>query len=124
MGLLKYQVGASVTGVMMLVLLVGGGLTVGMKLVPLYMDHSTIETLLDKLATEDGMADKRKGELVSLLENRLKLNQIRDFPLQENLEIEKTRNGTELKLNYEVRLPLVGNVDMIASFSKEIELRN
>ena len=120
----KYQVGASFAGWMLVIVLVVSAIVISAKLVPLYMDHSIIAKQMDAIAAEDGMAAKSKRELTAILKNKLKVNQIRDFPLEENLEVEKTRNGTVVRLNYEVRLPLIKNIDLIASFGKEVELRD
>ncbi|MBL4682297.1 MAG: DUF4845 domain-containing protein [Pseudomonadales bacterium] len=119
----KKQIGASLIGWMFIILALGTVATVGTKLVPLYVDHNTISNLMDKMAGEDGLADKRKSDLVKMMEGRMKLNNIRNFPLKENLEVERTKNGTDLKLNYEARVPFFQNIDFIATFSKEIELR-
>lgn len=119
----KKQIGASLIGWMFIILALGTVATVGTKLIPLYVDHNTISNLMDKLAAEDGQADKRKSDLIKTMKNRMKLNNIRNFPLKENLEVQRTKNGTDLKLNYEVRVPFFQNIDFIVTFSKEIELR-
>ena len=115
--------GASLGGWLFIILVLGTVATVGTKLMPLFLDHNTVANLMDKMSEEDGLADRRKTDIVKLLEGRLKLNNIRNFPLEENLEVDRTKNGTDVKLNYEVRVPFVKNVDFIATFSKEIELR-
>ena len=119
----KKEGGASLAGWLFILLVLGTVATVGTKLIPLYVDHNTISNLMDKMAKEDGLADKRKSDLVKLMGGRLKLNNIRNFPLDENIVIEKTKNGTDVILNYEVRVAFFGNVDLVASFGKEIELR-
>ena len=119
----RKQIGASLIGWMFLVLALGTVATVGTKLIPLYVDHNTISNLMDKLAAENGQADRRKSDIIKMIEGRLKLNNIRNFPLKENLEIERTKNGTDLKLNYEMRVPFFQNIDFVVTFGKEIELR-
>lgn len=119
-----HQRGVGFAGWLILILVFGGLLSVGTKLFPVYMDHSTISNLLDKMAEEDGMAIKTKSEISKIVTNRLKLNNIRDFKIADHLEINRTKNGTELVLDYEIRVPVVSNLDMIASFNKEVELRN
>jgi len=119
----RKQIGASLIGWMFIILALGTVATVGTKLGPLYVDHNTISNLMDKMAEENGLADKRKSDLIKMMEGRMKLNNIRSFPLKENLELERTKNETNLKLNYEARVPFFQNIDFIATFSKEIELR-
>ncbi|MFT7688926.1 MAG: hypothetical protein ACI9FB_004291 [Candidatus Azotimanducaceae bacterium] len=115
--------GASLAGWIFMLLVLGTVATAGTKLAPLYFDHNTISNLMDKMAEDDGLADKRTSDLIKVMEGRLKLNNIRNFPLEDNIVVERTKNGTNVKLDYEVRVPFFGNVDMVASFDKQIELR-
>ncbi|MFT5210856.1 MAG: hypothetical protein ACI9CE_002587 [Flavobacterium sp.] len=119
----KKEGGASLAGWLFMLLVLGTVATVGTKLIPLYVDHNTISNLMDKMAADDGLADRRKAVLIKLMEGRLKLNNIRNFPLDENIVVERTKNGTNVILNYEIRVAFFGNVDLVASFGKEIELR-
>ncbi len=118
------QRGIGVAGWLILLLVFGSVMTAAAKLMPLYMDHNTISNLMDKLAAEEGVGKKRKRDIIAALENRFKLNNIRNFPLEENLTFQKKDYGKAVVLEYEVRVPLVHNIDLIASFDKAIELRN
>lgn len=118
------QRGVGFAGWLILILVFGGLLTVGTKLFPVYMDHSTMSNLLDKIAEEDGMAEKPKSEINKIVTNRFKLNNIRNFDVDQNIQVNRTKNGTQVVLDYEVRLPVIANLDVIASFNKEVELRN
>ena len=117
------QRGIGVAGWLILLLVFGSVMTAAAKLMPLYMDHNTISNLMDKLAAEEGVGKKRKRDIIAALENRFKLNNIRNFPLEENLTFQKKDYGKAVVLEYEVRVPLVHNIDLIASFDKAIELR-
>ncbi|MFT4676337.1 MAG: hypothetical protein ACI831_000328 [Candidatus Azotimanducaceae bacterium] len=118
------QRGVGFAGWLILILVFGGLLTIATKLLPHYMDHRTASNLLDKLSTEDGVAIKNKAEISKIVSNRMKLNNIRDFDLEDRLAVNRTKNGAQLVLNYEVRVSVIGNLDAIASFSKEVELRD
>ena len=118
------QRGIGVAGWLILLLVFGSVMTAAAKLMPLYMDHNTISNLMDKLAAEEGVGKKRKRDIIAALENRFKLNNIRNFPLEENLTFQKKDYGKAVVLEYEVRVPLVHKIDLIASFDKAIELRN
>lgn len=111
-------------GYILAILLFGGLLTVGSRLGPLYMDHNTMSNILDKMATEQGLGAKSDGELRGMMRQRFKVNNIRDFDINQHVNFERTGRGTDVVMDYEVRLPLFQNVDLIASFNKEIELRD
>jgi len=70
------------------------------------------------------MAAKNKAQLISAMEKKLKINQIRTLPLEENLTLKSTKDRSQVILDYEVREALVSNVDVVLSFDKKIELRN
>ena len=111
-------------GIILGVLIFGGLLSMGARLGPLYLDHNTISTIMDKMAEEPGLGIKTDNQLIDIMKQRLKLNNIREFPIQEHVEFERSGRGTDVILDYEVRIPLIQNLDIIASFNKEIELRD
>ncbi len=120
----RNQAGMGMAGWMFIVFIFGSVLTVGMKLMPPFLDHNTMSNILDGMAAEDGLARKRDFQIANMIKKRFKMNNIRDFKINENLEIKRTRNGVEIVMDYEVRMNLFRNVDLIASFDKAVELRN
>ena len=44
-------------------MVLGSVITVGLKLIPPYIDHHTMSGVLDSMAEESGMANKRRYEL-------------------------------------------------------------
>jgi len=119
----NHQRGAGITGWLIMIMIFGLFITVSAKLLPLYMNHRTISTVLDSLAAEKGMAGRSKARLISAINKKLKINQIRNFPIRESLRIESTDDGRNLILEYEERIPLISNIDLIASFKKEVLLK-
>ena len=111
-------------GYIMAILVISGLLTMGSKLIPLYMDHNTMATILDKMAVEQGLGGRTDSQLIDMLRQRFKLNNIRDFPIHEHVEFKRSGKGTEVIMDYEVRMHVIHNIDMIASFNKEIALRD
>lgn len=106
------------------ILIFGGALSLGAKLVPLYMDHNTMSSILDKMSEEQGMGSRGDSAIRDEMRKRFKLNNIREFDLREHVQIERHGRGTDLILDYEVRVALVSNLDLIASFDKKVELRD
>ena len=117
------QMGA-LGGYIIAILVFGGLLTMASRLVPLYMDHNTMSNIMDKMQDETGLGVKTDFQLIDLMKKRFKLNNIRDFPIHEHTEFKCSSRGTDVVLDYEVRIPLISNLDVIASFNKEIELRD
>ena len=118
------QRGMGFAGWLLLILVLGSCLTIVLKLAPHYMDYNTISRIMDEMATENGLASKNKAQLISAMEKKFKINQIRTFPLKENLTLNSSNDGAEVTLDYEVREAIVSNIDIVVSFDKTIELRN
>lgn len=118
------QKGLGAIGWLFLILLFGGFLTIGAKLFPHYLDYNTMAGVLESIAKIDGMASRRAPDIRDVIAKRFNLNNIRDFPIDENIEIKRSQNGVEIIMAYEVRVPLVSNIDLVASFDKQVELRN
>lgn len=120
----RYRQNGAMGSLIFAILIFGGMISLGAKVVPVYMDHNTMSTILDKMADEPGMGSRGDGGIRDEMRKRFKLNNIRDFDLGEHVSIERYGRGTDVMLDYEVRIPLVSNLDLIASFNKKVELRD
>ncbi len=114
----------SVGGVLVTLLFLTAAVSIGAQLVPLYMDHNTMGTIMEKISEENGMALQSDAGLRETMTKRLRLNNIRDFDLKANLSTDRTQRGTQLVLHYEERIHLVANLDLIATFDKKVPLRD
>jgi len=120
----KHRQRGSMGGVIVILLVVGSVVSVGSRVVPFYLDHNTMGTIMEKMSQENGLALKTEASIRDSMRKRLKLNNIRDFDLKENLKIDRSKVGTELVLDYEVRIDLVSNLSLIAAFNKKVPLRD
>ena len=106
------------------IILLGGFLTMSSRLVPVYMSHNTMSNILDEMRSESGLSRKSDSQLIELLNNKFRLNNIRDFPVRDYVKFKRRSRGIDIVLNYEVRVPLISNLELIASFNKEVELND
>lgn len=100
-------------------LLLGAALFVayiGMKLVPIYINHYNIVSAMKGVAEEPGASNMSERRLRDLMQRRLSVNYVRTFNASQ-LRIEKGTR-TELVIEYEVREPLIGNIDAVVSFKR------
>lgn len=123
MTLVKKQAGMSLIGWLILILILGGAITIGLKLAPGYMDYYTMSRILDEMSTEQGMGDKANLEIQQIIARRFDMNNIRDFDEKKNITVDRTSNDVSIILDYENRYPLMGNVDLIASFHKQVDIK-
>ena len=118
------QKGMGVGGWLLMILIIGGGVSIGLKLVPVYMDHNTMNNVLTKMASEDGHGSKLKDHIRDEIRKRFRVNNIRDFNLRDNLRIERDAEGTTVVLDYQTRVPLVANVELVATFTEQYRLQD
>lgn len=118
---LQRQKGMSLMGVALLAFLIifFGLLTV--KLSGSYMDHFT----LHKMVTQslEGQTESRfsSSEFMDRLSKNMSINQIR-LDLDEALTVNKRKAPIEIVLDYEKRIHLFANVDVVLMFHEEYEL--
>ena len=120
----KHRQRGSMGGIMVTLLVVAAVVSVGSRLIPLYLDHNTMGTIMEKMSQENGLALESEANIRDTMRKRLKMNNIRDFDLKEHLKIDRSKIGTELVLDYEVRIELVSNLSLIAAFNKKVSLRD
>ena len=120
----KHRQRGSIGGIMVTLLVIASVVSVGSRLIPLYLDHNTMSTIMEKMSQENGLALEGEANIRDTMRKRLKMNNIRDFDLKEHLKIDRSKVGTELVLDYEVRIELVSNLSLIAAFNKKVSLRD
>ena len=74
-------------------------------------------TLIEALPP-DQVRTMSKLEIRDALQKRFLINNIRDMKVADILDIQKKRDGTVLRLNYEVRQHLAYNVSVVVEFNR------
>ena len=94
----------------------------GMKIVPIYIEYYSVVTAMDDIAAEKGNARKPPNVLRSKLRDRLYVSYSTNV---EERHIKITRSdGVQMRVNYDVREPIIGNLDVIITFDKSVRLSN
>jgi len=95
---------------------------IGMKIGPIYMEYYSVVSAMNGVASERGSAR------LSPYDIRLKFLTRLNVSYTENIKeshIKLTRgNGVHLRVKYEVREPIIGNLDVIARFDRSVQLAN
>ncbi len=87
------------------------------RLIPPYIDYRTIVTLIEALPNQS-VHTMSKLEVRDALQKRFLINNIRDLKVNDVVEIQKKREGTILRLHYEVRDHLLYNVYVVVAFDR------
>jgi len=95
---------------------------IALKLIPIYLQAFNISTVVTQLPDEPFIGDKGPAEIRKSLMARLKINSVYDFN-PNNIVIKKGLNTYLVDVSYEVREPVLANVDIVVSFSNQVEIR-
>lgn len=114
------QHGFSKFGLLMTLVVLVTGLTFGLKVLPIYIDHNFVRGQAESLVESGRAATLTQAEIRSEVGNSLRVNNIRDFDLN---SITSTRNNgaAVITIVYERRVPLFSNMDVVVSFDDRIE---
>lgn len=109
------QQGISRLGMLLLLMLIGLFLTIGLKLIPVYVDHNVITGVVRTLQENGRLNSMTQSELRQELGNSLRVNNIRDFDIN-SVTLERSGNQSQVYIVYEKRIPAFSNIDIVVSF--------
>lgn len=89
--------------------------TLGIKLAPVYMRGFSAEKVIEDLALDMAGKNPNKKQLWETIDKRLYINNISDVT-KENMVFNKNRDTIEFGIDYEVRVPLIANMDAVVMF--------
>lgn len=115
------QHGMSFVGVVLLLALVASFALLSLKLLPVYLESFKIQTALEGLQADAEIVAKGKEEVLKALERRFDVDDV-EHVNSSNVEIRPRPGGMLVRVVYEVRGELVGNLDFVAKFDKSVEL--
>lgn len=115
------QRGMTLTSFLVVLVVVGFFLYVGMKLFPMYQEYYSVRAAMKSLANEPGVGSMEPARIQSLFFKRLDMN-YSDSLKPSDVKFDRRDNGWTLKVNYEVRRPLVGNLDVVGKFDSSQDL--
>ncbi len=117
----KNQKGMTAIGIAVILIMIAFFALIGMRLFPIYMEHFSVTTHLGNLA-KNNMQAKTNPEILSKLMKSFQIDDVKNVD-KENIKIVRhATGGTSVTIEYEVRTPALGNVDLTVSFIDEVDL--
>ena len=117
------QQGMSIIGFLIVLSLVIFFAYIGMRLWPIYYNHYSVVNAMNSVASERGSANWPLSQIRVRVYNNLFVSGTEGFIKNEH--ITKVRdNGIFIRIAYEVRRPLIGNLDVVATFDRRVRLDN
>lgn len=112
---LKQQRGATFIFWVFFLALIGFLIMIGIRLFPVYYRGFASEKVIEDLASEMQGKSPNKKQLWDAIDKRLYINNISDVK-KEDLVYNKVKKSLEFGVDYEVRVPLIANMDAVVMF--------
>jgi hypothetical protein len=119
----RTQGGMTLIGFVIVLAVVGFGAYIAMKLVPMYSEFYAVKQALKGLKAEPGIANQDPAKVQDLFFRRLYISYAENVK-PANVSIERANGGWLMSVDYEVRKPLIANLDVVGKFSASEELTN
>jgi hypothetical protein len=119
----RTQQGMTLLSFIIVLAVVGFFLFVGAKLFPMYEGYYSVKQALKQMAATPGVANMDPARVEDLFFRKLYISYA-DEVKPENVKVERAEDGTgwHMVVDYEVRKPLVYNLDIVGKFHAEENL--
>lgn len=118
----RTQRGMTLIGFIVVLAVAGVFIYMGMKVVPMYSEYYAVKQALAGLAEEPEITQKDPATIKDLFFRRLYVSYAESVESR-NVKISRDDAGYLVTVDYEVRRPLIANLDVVGNFHAEQELR-
>lgn len=115
------QQGLTLISTLLLLGLIGFFVLLGVKVIPVYLDHSKVANALSALEKSGNVEGQTEFEIRNNLAKRFNLNYVYDVT-QDDIKITKSGSYLKVAIQYEVVKKLVGNLSVLAEFNDVVEV--
>lgn len=118
---LKRQRGMTLTGWMTVIALILFFAMLGMKIGPIYLENLTVKDVVESLKDEPLITKRSASQVKSMIMKRLDINGVYDLK-SDHVVVKKSPGIMKVSIDYQVQKKMVGNIDILVTFSDQIEL--
>lgn len=120
MNMYRKQDGISLVGFLVTLTLLGFFAFLAIRLFPVYSEFQSVKSDMNALAETPGAAKMSPAKLKDLLDRRFYISYVENVA-GKDLIIDR-KLGVNATLEYEVRRPMMGNLDYVAKFKHTVKL--
>jgi len=110
------QRGMTMWGLLFMAVLFAAIVLLFFKLLPPYLEFSTVKTVLVNVARTPGIGELQKGHIKQEIDRRFSIEDVKRVDLNKDLYVEKKPGATTIRIAYEVRIPIAYNVTALLTF--------
>lgn len=114
----RNQSGMTLISFVVVAAVVGFFLFIAMKLFPMYQEFFAVKSAMKGLANEMAGANESPAQIKEKFFKRLYIDYSNNVK-PEHVRIENRNGGQTMYVNYEVRVPMLYNIDAVGKFSAE-----
>lgn len=116
------QKGITFLSFIIVLAVIGFFLFIGMRLFPVYVTYYGAVKDIKALSQEPGASTRTIEDIRNELERRFNISYVEGLDLNKDIKLVNSPTGKQLQLKYEMRRPLIYNLDYVAMFDKTFPL--
>jgi hypothetical protein len=95
--------------------------TAAFKIGPSYMEYMTVAKIAEDVSRNSEVLKGSKSKVNKYINQAYRTNNLWDLKAEDTVELKKDgRRGYTVKVNYEKRMNLVSNIDVVTVFQKDL----
>ncbi len=117
---IRQHAGMTPMATFVIIIIVGFGVYLALKIVPLYLEYFNVASSINSLQDDPDLRMKSTRQVRDLIRKRFDINDVKRVKPQD-VKITKSGGGVVVIVQYEARVSIVANIDLVASFHKRNE---
>lgn len=118
----RTQQGMTIWGWLMVLGLIGFFSIIIMKLLPVYLENMSVKKAVKQVAAQPGISGLKQKDIFDRLDKQFYIDDVRSVT-KDDVAVDLSDNGKKyLVVSYEVRKPIMFNVDAVVWFEEKREL--
>lgn len=115
------QQGVTLIGWIVILAIIGFFVLLALRLGPAYIENYSVKKALESLENDPEAYSLSVQQTKSRMDGYFNINYITTVP-REAVKIKKSGGTLKVEIDYEVRVPILGNIDAIMTFSDKAEI--
>jgi hypothetical protein len=116
---IRHQQGLTAIATIAILILVAFAVFLLLKMVPVYLEYFNVASSVNSLKDVPDLGQKSKEDVRDLLKRRLEINDVKRVK-PDHIKITRSGSATTVAVAYEVRVSVLGNIDLMFTFDKTV----
>lgn len=118
----RKQKGITLMSFVIVLIVVGFFALMAMKLFPMYSEYNNLRSVMNEFAKQPNSASLTSAQAFADLERRFNIAYVSSVKKEHVKIIRGAGRSSQLNIAYEVRTPLLGNLDVVGKFDNTVDL--